>query len=78
MLAAFLDCSGNKSAAAARAHLSRAAFYHSLERLSALLGRDLEVPEVRVALHVALLASQVGVGSPQVPDHKRPLRRHVA
>lgn len=78
VLAAFLDCSGNKSAAAARAHLSRAAFYHSLERLSALLGRDLEVPEVRVALHVALLASQVGVGSPQVPDHKRPLRRHVA
>lgn len=63
-LAAFLDCAGNKSAAAARAHLSRAAFYHSLERLSSVLGRDLEVPDVRVALHVALLASQAGV----VPD----------
>ncbi len=78
VLAAFLDCSGNKSAAAARAHLSRAAFYHSLERLSALLGRDLEVPEVRVALHVALLASQVGTGSPQVPDHTRPRLHHAS
>lgn len=70
VLTAFLDCAGNKSAAAARAHLSRAAFYHSLERLSTLLGRDLEIPEVRVALHVALLASKVGIASPQAPDHR--------
>lgn len=69
ILASFLDCAGNKSAAAARAHLSRAAFYNSLDRLSGVLGRDLELPEVRVALHVALLASQVGsdAGPPSGP-----------
>ena len=70
-LAAFLDCAGNKSAAAARAHLSRAAFYHPLERLSAVLGRDLEIPEVRVALHVALLASQAGVQPEPASSRRR-------
>lgn len=76
-LAAFLDCAGNKSAAAARAHVSRAAFYHSLDRLSAVLGRDLEVPEVRVALHVALLASQVGAAAEPSSETPR-LQRHRA
>ena len=68
VLAAFLSSSGNKSAAAAHSHMSRASFYHSLERLASVLGRDLEVPEVRVALHVALLASQVGAGPDRSPD----------
>jgi purine catabolism regulator len=74
-LAAFLDCAGNKSAAAARAHRSRAAFYHSLDRLAAVLGRDLEVPEVRLALHVALLASQVGVRPESPPPQPSRNRR---
>lgn len=57
ILTVYLECGGNKSTAAARSHLSRAAFYHSLERLTSILQRDLETPAVRTALHVAILAS---------------------
>ncbi len=57
ILTIYLEAGGNKSVAAARSHLSRTAFYGSLERLTAILGRDLESPAVRTALHVAILAS---------------------
>jgi len=57
ILTIYLEAGGNKSVAAARSHLSRTAFYSSLERLSSILGRDLESPEVRTALHIAILAS---------------------
>ncbi len=57
ILVAYLESGGNKSVAAARLHLSRAAFYNSLDRIACILERDLEEPEVRTALHVAVLAS---------------------
>jgi len=60
ILTMYLECGGNKSTAAARSHVSRAAFYHSLDRLAEVLQADLEQPEVRTALHVAVLASAVG------------------
>lgn len=57
ILVVYLECGGNKSVAATRSHLSRAAFYNSLERIATIVQRDLEEPEVRTALHVAVLAS---------------------
>ena len=77
VLTAFLSSAGNKSAAATRSHMSRASFYHSLERLADVLRRDLEVPEVRVALHVALLASQAGAGPERSSDTLRGRRRRA-
>ncbi len=56
VLQALLDSGGNKSAAAAAAHLSRPAFYARLARAERLLGLDLDAPESRLSLHVALLA----------------------
>jgi purine catabolism regulator len=55
-LDALLACGGNKTAAAAAAHLSRPAFYARLARAERLLGLDMDVPESRLSLHVALLA----------------------
>ena len=49
----------SKTEAAASLHLSRAAFYDRLARIEALLGADLDDPDVRVSLHVALLADEV-------------------
>ncbi|GAA0536382.1 CdaR family transcriptional regulator [Saccharopolyspora subtropica] len=47
---------GNKSAAAASAHLSRTAYYAQLSRIEQLLGVSLDSPESLLSLHVALLA----------------------
>lgn len=60
---------GNKSAAAAAAHLSRTAYYAQLARAEQLLGADLAQPESLLSLHVALLAMDVhehpgGAGGP--------------
>ncbi|MDP5182964.1 PucR family transcriptional regulator [Blastococcus sp. BMG 814] len=55
-LQALLARGGNKTAAAAAAHLSRPAFYARLARAERLLGLDLDAPESRLSLHVALLA----------------------
>ena len=53
----------SKTDAAASLHLSRAAFYDRLERLAQVLDVDVDDPDVRVSLHVALLAEQnVGFG----------------
>ncbi|WP_433873728.1 PucR family transcriptional regulator [Saccharopolyspora sp. CA-218241] len=52
----FCDHGGNKSAAAAAAHLSRTAYYAQLARVEQLLGVSLGSPESVVSLHVALLA----------------------
>ncbi|MGF0313794.1 PucR family transcriptional regulator [Rhodococcus sp. IEGM1428] len=49
----------SKSSAAASLHLSRAAFYDRLARIERLLGVDLDDPEVRTSLHVALLADEM-------------------
>ncbi|TIC79494.1 PucR family transcriptional regulator [Nocardioides sp. GY 10127] len=56
---ALLEHPTSKSDAAAALHLSRAAFYARLERAERVLGARLDDPEVRVSLHVALLAEQV-------------------
>ncbi|UVS81537.1 PucR family transcriptional regulator [Actinokineospora sp. UTMC 2448] len=50
---------GNKSAAAAAAHLSRTAYYQQLARVEQVLGVSLEDPESVLSLHVALLAMDV-------------------
>ncbi|GAA4840379.1 PucR family transcriptional regulator [Saccharopolyspora rosea] len=55
-LRAYCRCGGNKSAAAAAAHLSRTAYYAQLARIEELLGTSLDAPESLVSLHVALLA----------------------
>ena len=47
---------GNKSAAAAAAHLSRPAYYKLLARIEHLLGVSLNDPESILSLHAALLA----------------------
>jgi purine catabolism regulator len=47
---------GNKSAAAAEAHLSRTAYYQQLARIEKTLGVSLDDPESVLSLHVALLA----------------------
>ncbi|MCW2736300.1 PucR family transcriptional regulator ligand-binding domain-containing protein [Nocardioides sp.] len=49
----------SKTEAAASLHLSRAAFYDRLARIEAILDADLDDPDVRVSLHVALLADEL-------------------
>jgi purine catabolism regulator len=57
-LVTYLQAGGNKSGAAARSHLSRATFYKHLDQVRAVIERDLDDPEVRTALHMAVLAAQ--------------------
>jgi purine catabolism regulator len=54
---------GNKSAAAAEAHLSRTAYYQQLARIEKTLGVSLDDPESVLSLHVALLALEARAGS---------------
>ncbi len=49
----------SKTEAAASLHLSRAAFYDRLARIETILEADLDDPDVRVSLHVALLADEL-------------------
>ncbi|HEX6969076.1 MAG TPA: PucR family transcriptional regulator [Micromonosporaceae bacterium] len=56
VLRAYLDEGRNKSAAAARVHLSRPAFYDRLSRIGRILDADLDSVEACLSLHVALLA----------------------
>jgi purine catabolism regulator len=53
---------GSKSEAAASIHLSRPAFYDRLARVERLVGGSLDDPDLRVSLHVALLADEMGGG----------------
>jgi purine catabolism regulator len=55
----FCEHGGNKSAAAAAAHMSRTAYYQQLARIEQVLGISLEDPESVLSLHVALLAMNV-------------------
>jgi purine catabolism regulator len=52
----YCEQGGNKSAAAAAAHLSRTAYYQQLSRVEQVLGVSLDDPESMLSLHVALLA----------------------
>lgn len=49
-----------KAAAAESLHVSRPAFYDRLLAASRVLGADLDDPDIRVSLHVALLAEELG------------------
>ncbi|MBD3915710.1 PucR family transcriptional regulator [Nocardioides hwasunensis] len=63
-LRALLLHPASKTEAAASLHLSRAAFYDRLGRIEALLCADLDDPDVRVSLHVALVADSMSLDSP--------------
>ncbi len=54
-LRSYLDSGGNKSDAAAAAHMSRQALYDRLKRIGQLLDADLDSPRARAALHIAVL-----------------------
>ncbi|HSU02967.1 MAG TPA: PucR family transcriptional regulator ligand-binding domain-containing protein [Nocardioides sp.] len=58
-LRALLLHPASKTEAAASLHLSRAAFYDRLARIESILDADLDDPDVRVSLHVALLADEL-------------------
>lgn len=58
-LRALLLHPASKSRAAASLHLSRAAFYDRLARIEKVLGVDLDDPDTRVSLHVALVADEM-------------------
>jgi len=75
LVATYVRSGGNKSVAAVRSHLSRAAFYQHLQRASELMGRDLEDPEARTALHVAILAAEAGVLGPSPGARAHAARR---
>ncbi|MFC7617350.1 PucR family transcriptional regulator [Actinokineospora soli] len=60
----FCEHGGNKSAAAAAAHLSRTAYYQQLARVEQVLGVSLDDAESVVSLHVALLALDAGAAQP--------------
>lgn len=49
----------SKSQAAASLHLSRPAFYDRISKAQRVLGVDLDDPDIRVSLHVALLADEM-------------------
>jgi PucR family transcriptional regulator, purine catabolism regulatory protein len=60
----YCEHGGNKSAAAAAAHLSRTAYYQQLARVEQVLGVSLEDPESMLSLYVALLATDAGDTEP--------------
>jgi purine catabolism regulator len=49
----------SKSEAAASLHISRPVFYDRLAKAGRLLGVDLDDPDIRVSLHVALVADEL-------------------
>ncbi|HEX6354027.1 PucR family transcriptional regulator [Actinophytocola sp.] len=55
----FCEHGGNKSAAAAAAHMSRTAYYQQLARIEQVLGVSLDDPESVLSLHVALLVEEI-------------------
>ena len=58
-LRALLLHPASKTEAAASLHLSRAAFYDRLARIESVLDADLDDPDVRVSLHVALVVKEM-------------------
>jgi purine catabolism regulator len=53
----------SKSEAAASLHISRPVLYDRLAKAERLLGVDIDDPDIRVSLHVALLAEELAAGS---------------
>ena len=64
VVGALLQHPASKTAAADALHLSRPAFYDRLDKAARVLGSDLDDPEVRVSLHVAFLARELGAEGP--------------
>jgi PucR family transcriptional regulator, purine catabolism regulatory protein len=64
-LRAFLEQGGNKSSAATALRVSRPALYARLDAAGARLGVDLEDAEVRLSLHLALVASDAVRAAPR-------------
>jgi purine catabolism regulator len=60
----YCEHGGNKSAAAAAAHISRTAYYQQLARVEQILGIPLEDPESLLSLYVALLAHDIRTSGP--------------
>jgi len=58
-LRALVEHPSSKSDAAASLHVSRPVFYDRLAKIERVLGVDLDDPDVRVSLHVALVADEV-------------------
>jgi purine catabolism regulator len=58
-LHALLHYPSSKTDAAASLHLSRAAFYERLTKIERILGIDLDDPDARVSLQVALIADEL-------------------
>lgn len=58
-LMALLNHPTSKSEAAASLHISRPVLYDRLAKVERLLGVDLDDPDIRVSLHVALVADEV-------------------
>jgi purine catabolism regulator len=56
---ALVENPASKSRAAASLHLSRPVFYDRLAKVERLLGVRLDDPDIRVSLHVALLADEL-------------------
>lgn len=63
-LRALVEHPGSKSRAAASLHVSRPAFYDRLAKIEKVLGVDLDDPDIRVSLHVALLVEALSTGRP--------------
>ncbi|MFB4320490.1 PucR family transcriptional regulator [Actinomadura sp. 21ATH] len=59
VLRALMNHPGSKSDAAAALHLSRPTFYARLAKIESVLGVRLDDPDVRVSLHVALVADEL-------------------
>lgn len=59
VLRGYCEHAGNKSRAAAAAHVSRTAYYQQLARVEQLLGVSLDEPESMLSLYLALLALDV-------------------
>ena len=58
-LRALVEHPASKSLAAASLHVSRAAFYDRLAKIERVIGADLNDPDIRVSLHVALLVDEL-------------------
>lgn len=64
----------SKTDAAASLHMSRPVFYDRIAKAEQLLGVDLDEPDVRVSLHVALIADEIARGARKPGDHGAPAR----
>jgi purine catabolism regulator len=59
-LSAYLESGGNMTTLAATIHISRPAAYARVARLRHTLGRDVDPPQTRLSLHLAMLALRQG------------------